>query len=370
VNAKTRFDVDYIIVGQGLAGSLLAWELRSSGQDVLIYDNNGLNASSMIASGLLNPVTGQRLHADENVHALLQCASTLYRDMEKYYSLPLLHNLPMRRYGRSNKDNERWTLRRADPLYRDLIGNWITDNDYPALNSTHGCFEQLQCARLDIPALIKAVSDDFSQRRRYRRQKLNYQDIKVDADKVTIDKTRCRTLIFCQGHQARGNPWFHHDAWNISRGDILHFRCKRSYPFIANHGFNYIPMDDNAFHWGSSFDLHALNVSPTQPGMDLLLRALVAFDRNAEEYQLIAQYSGLRPASRDKRPLIGRHTKFSNLAIFNGFGARGSLLIPYYAHHFSQVLTGQSVVHPDVDYQRFNATQYNKCDNETHRTGA
>jgi len=51
--------VDFLIVGQGLAGSLMAWELMQRGKTVLIVDN-GLENASRVAAGLINPVTGMR----------------------------------------------------------------------------------------------------------------------------------------------------------------------------------------------------------------------------------------------------------------------------------------------------------------------
>jgi len=51
--------IDFLIVGQGLAGSLLAWELIQRGCSVLVVDKGEENASQ-VAAGLINPVTGIR----------------------------------------------------------------------------------------------------------------------------------------------------------------------------------------------------------------------------------------------------------------------------------------------------------------------
>ena len=52
---------DVIIVGQGLAGTTLAWHLREAGQRVLVIDACEPVTSSKIAAGLITPITGQRV---------------------------------------------------------------------------------------------------------------------------------------------------------------------------------------------------------------------------------------------------------------------------------------------------------------------
>ncbi|MBK9401089.1 MAG: hypothetical protein IPN36_09585 [Bacteroidetes bacterium] len=52
---------DYILRGQGIAGSLLAWFLLQAGKRVLVVDPVRKNTCSKIAAGLIHPVTGRRI---------------------------------------------------------------------------------------------------------------------------------------------------------------------------------------------------------------------------------------------------------------------------------------------------------------------
>ena len=54
-------EVDFMIVGQGLAGSLLASELLDAGKTIQIFDADHEGAASAIAAGIINPITGRRL---------------------------------------------------------------------------------------------------------------------------------------------------------------------------------------------------------------------------------------------------------------------------------------------------------------------
>jgi len=54
-------DKDFILVGQGLAGTLLAHFLKAAGQRILVIDQPNENTASQIAAGIINPVTGADL---------------------------------------------------------------------------------------------------------------------------------------------------------------------------------------------------------------------------------------------------------------------------------------------------------------------
>ena len=53
--------VDFMIAGQGLAGSLLAYSLLKYNATVKIVDPQLLVTSSIVAAGIMHPITGRRL---------------------------------------------------------------------------------------------------------------------------------------------------------------------------------------------------------------------------------------------------------------------------------------------------------------------
>ena len=52
--------VDYIIVGQGLAGTLLAHDLIEQGHTLVVIDKDLKASASKVAAGLFNPVSMKR----------------------------------------------------------------------------------------------------------------------------------------------------------------------------------------------------------------------------------------------------------------------------------------------------------------------
>ena len=74
---------DYIIVGQGLAGSILALTLLKKGKSVIVIDNSNPSTASKIAAGLYNPVVFKRLVKSWLADDLLPYMNTFYPEMEK-----------------------------------------------------------------------------------------------------------------------------------------------------------------------------------------------------------------------------------------------------------------------------------------------
>ena len=54
---KEYMTYDYLIVGQGLAGSCMALQLLKRGKKILVIDQPHTNSSSMVAAGMFNPGT-------------------------------------------------------------------------------------------------------------------------------------------------------------------------------------------------------------------------------------------------------------------------------------------------------------------------
>ena len=88
---------DYLIVGQGLAGSLLAWRLLQNKQNILLVDNEHRGCSSMAAAGLVNPVTGKRLVKATETEQWLVEAKSLFDTLSKYFKQTFYHPKPMLR---------------------------------------------------------------------------------------------------------------------------------------------------------------------------------------------------------------------------------------------------------------------------------
>ena len=71
--------IDYLIVGQGIAGSSFAWNLFLNKKKFLIVDKEKSETASYAAMGVYNPITGRR-------HTETWNAKILFKDLEFFYT--------------------------------------------------------------------------------------------------------------------------------------------------------------------------------------------------------------------------------------------------------------------------------------------
>src|SRR5580704_16086454 len=75
-------DRDFIVVGQGLAGTTLAWQLHRRGFRVMVVDRESGNSASRVAAGLITPVTGKRLAKSWRLDEVFPAAVAFYHWVE------------------------------------------------------------------------------------------------------------------------------------------------------------------------------------------------------------------------------------------------------------------------------------------------
>jgi glycine/D-amino acid oxidase-like deaminating enzyme len=70
-------------------------------------------------------------------------------------------------------------------------------------------------------------------------------------------------------------------------------------------------------------------------------------------YRVLGLRRGVRPAVRDRRPLLGRHPALPWLSVFGGFGSKGVSLAPRLAALLADHLGGHGELWPEADVARY-----------------
>ncbi len=356
----TETDIDNLIIGQGLAGSLLAWRLMARGERVLVVDNNYASSSSTVAAGLINPVTGKRLVKTVGVDACLPLARETYHTLGDMLGLELLVDKPMLRLFHNQQQRERWQQRQQEEGYQPYLGEVLEVSQLPPpVVASHGAGRQLQTAYLRTAPLLQGLREWLKQGNSYQQAEFDYADLQLSDEGAVWRNIRARRVIFCEGYQGANNPWFSWLPFQPAKGEFLTLRCAQALPdLIINSGRWIMPRGDGLYRAGASYEHQRLDEGITAEAREMLLAALPTFLAGAPEFEVVAQQAGVRPTTSDRQPLIGLHPRHSQLAIFNGFGSKGSLLIPWHAERFVESLVDALPLPPQADIGRYRELGY------------
>ncbi|MCX7097828.1 MAG: FAD-binding oxidoreductase [Methylococcales bacterium] len=349
-------ELDHLIIGQGLAGSLLAWELIRRGSKVIIVDN-GLESASQVAAGLINPITGKRLVKSSDVDHLLPIAKQYYAQLAETFAQTFYIEKPMLRLFRSDTERALCHKRFQDPAYHAYLDPLSCPDDIISpLVARFGYVQQKQTGYLLTVPLLQCLKSFFIDRGCYRLAAVDYQDIQLQPT-LSWQAYRPKQLIFCEGYLASQNPWFSWLPFQLAKGEILTLAHQSQLPDnIINFGEWLIPLTGQLVRLGASFDHKNLNTQATEQGKHDLLTALKPIWADSVNALTIKHQAHIRPCTLDKQPFLGFHPHYPQLALFNGFGAKGSLQIPSYCQRFADALIDGSPVPSAI--QRHYATHF------------
>lgn len=343
--------VDYLIIGQGLAGSLLSWELIKQGCSIHLVDNQKENASQ-IAAGLINPVTGMRLVKSSNIDTLLPCAQQTYQELSLFFRQNFYIEKPMLRILRNEKEILKFQQRIQDNAYQGYLDTELKTSPV-SIYAPLGIIQQKQTGYLLTKQLLACLKSFLQEKQCYQASQFDYQELQFNKH-INWQNITAKKIIFCEGYQAIYNPWFKYLPFQLAKGEILTLTAKQTLaPELLNYSHWLIPLTKYQFRTGATFDNININTTPSVKGKQTLLNSLTQVMPSLNSAHIDKHLANIRPTTLDKAPFIGQHPEHKNLLIFNGFGAKGSLQIPYYSRNFVQYLLNQSPIPAEVNCQRF-----------------
>lgn len=346
---------DFLIIGQGLAGSLLAWELLNRGKRVIVVDA-GLENASGVAAGIINPVTGMRWVKTADADSLLPAARQYYGELAKLFNQQFYSDLPMVRFFQSEAERDTIKKKLQDPEYSPYFGEIQYGQSREEFNTPYGAIEQKNTGYLKTKALVNCLKHYFLDRGGYIPADFDYQLI-FSNSRIIWREISAANVIFSEGHQVKNNPWFNWLPMQPAKGEILTLSYDKSFPgYMVNFGNWLLPLEPGNIRLGATFDRNFNDALPTPTGRQTLLNRLQPYAPKLAQAELCAHQAGIRPSTLDKAPFLGCHPSYAQISIFNGFGAKGSLLIPRYCRQFADFLIDRKPLPESCDIKRYEST--------------
>ncbi|MEO0414550.1 MAG: FAD-binding oxidoreductase [Verrucomicrobiota bacterium] len=339
--------VDYIIVGQGLAGSFLAWELIHLGQRVMVVDREDPVTSSKVAGGICNPLAGKALRLSNTTKAALPIAQKFYWDAEEAMNQKLFHHTRMLRVFQNATQHTAWNERATDPEYSNF---WESADCIPSdLLAPHGLVEVKQSGWLDTSLFLASFQNWLMERISYAVCPVDASTVDFSNHSVKWRNIDARGVVFCEGWALKENPLLQPVQADPAKGEILTIDCPAlaQETRILHSGVWMIPLGGGKFRVGSNYDHDFEDLSPTESAKIQIIDRLKNLIR--ADFEIIDHQAAARPVIRRGIPSLGAIPNKPGGFVFNGLGSKGSLVGPYYAKMLADYLIDHKPLAKEID---------------------
>jgi glycine/D-amino acid oxidase-like deaminating enzyme len=334
---------NFTIIGQGLAGSVLAYMLMQKGQNVQVIDSQTIPSSSKVAAGLYNPVTGRKLVKTWFADKIFPFLEDFYPKLEKELNAKFFYPIPIYRPFVNEESQKYFKSDHVPDDFADFATlEFENINHQNIVNSQLGGVTTKHSGWVDLKTMLEAFRTYF----------LEKNILQVVSGEYWNAQSDHGIIIYCEGSNAIHSPYFNYLPFSPVKGELLDIEIKNiDIQEIINQGAFVIPLENNTYRLGATYSWHELDFIPTEQGKDDLVEKYQKLMK--PEMKILAHRAGVRPATRDRRPFIGMHPEFQNLGIFNGLGSKGVSLAPFFAKQFVDFLVYNKELHPEVNINRF-----------------
>jgi glycine/D-amino acid oxidase-like deaminating enzyme len=341
--------IDYLIVGQGLAGTLLGNQLIKNGCRVIFIDAGHEHASTHIAAGIINPLTGRKFVKSWRIDDLIPFADTVYQEFETSLNKSFIKKRSIVRPFADTQMEQEWLIRTAQPEYQPYIVAEEVDLTHLHNISGYGITRGWQ---INISGLIYHYRNYLLERNMILHQKFAFDDLVIEPAYFTYDQMKFKHIIFCEGIGGKYNPYFQNIPFVPAKGEVLICRIP-GYPrsYMLKHGLFIVPIESDLFWIGTTYEWDTENVAPSQKGKEELMQKLQKILRL--DFEIVDHRAAIRPTVKDRRPILGKHDEIDNMYMFNGLGTKGTSLGPYFSNMMTDYLLRGGEILKEVRLKRF-----------------
>lgn len=345
-----------LVVGQGLAGSLLALALQARGARVETVDEDRAATASRITPGIASPLAGPRLTPPpagpdaarasmRQWYALQQTLGTpLIRPRTLIRAVDLRAKLP-ETLGRYRQRRHHTSPAEGLP---ETVGRWFGPGAHDGVVADPAGSYELHGAVVDVPALLSAVQ--ARQRADGIRHTARVEPADVapapdaGAPGATWNGHRYDRIVFCDGAWGRDNLWLTDQGLKPVGGEILTLSIKGGRvpapTTVLHRRGGWLAPEPQTGLWrlGTTQRPGEMEPMPTPHGRDELLARMPHLLARPGHVQIHAHVAAARPGIERGRPVIGDLPHAPGLSVFNGLGGRGVLQAPALAEALADAL--------------------------------
>lgn len=318
--------VDYIVVGLGLAGLAFTKELEEHGKSFVVFEDQSQN-SSLVAGGMYNPVILKRFTPVWNAIEQLNIALPFYENLEQKFNEQYHYPTAIYRVFKSIEEQNNWFVACDKPKLSNFMIPTIIHEKHEGVIAEFGYGKLTNTGRIDTKKLLEDYNNYLSNTTQLKKEAFEYDLLKIKDNNVEYKGLTASKVVFCEGFGLQKNPFFNYLPMQEAKGELLIIHAPNlNVDFLIKAAVFVLPLGGNLYKVGATFNWKDKTKLPSEEGKRELIEKLESFITTP--YTVVEHIAGIRPTIKDRRPLVGTHPKHQNVAILNGLGTRGVMIAP------------------------------------------
>lgn len=327
--SKDMKQVDYIVVGLGIAGISFCEQALKDGKRIMVFDDGKPGATAK-SGGVLNPIILKRFTAFWNNPEFYPVAKAFYFDLSTKMNSSFFTEKPVLRIFKSIEEQNNWSVACDKPSLETFLAPDIIKNKNVHINAPLGYGKVEGAYGIDTEKLINSYREFLQKIDAISTAEFHYESITSTDDGLEYKEVLATKIVFCEGIFAYLNPYFPKMALIPNKGEYLIIKSPELQLNALLKGPVYvIPLEKDLYKVGATYDIIEHETPVVANASEELLIKLKSIITC--EFEVVDQTVGVRPTTKDRRPLIGSLQKEANIAFLNGLGTHGFLMAPLLA---------------------------------------
>jgi len=342
--------VDFLIIGQGLVGSVLALTLENNNHSCFIIDQDPEITSSKVAGGIMHPMSFKRCILSWRGNEFFDFSEEFYRNYNQKFNIETYKDLKLYRLFNSYEEQNNWIGKTSFEPYSSILNHQNTS--IKKITSQFGNGEVKKCGQLNVSEFLKQTKVFIKNKNRLINVLFDPLKLAKRDEYFTYNDIQAKHVVLCQGTEGANNKLFNYLPLIPNKGELLTIETNHLPQVMLSKGVFTFPEKEKLFTLGATYSHTDYSETTTTAAKEELLSQMEKI-KTLADLKIITHKYGFRPTTTDRKPLVGQHPTLDNLYIFNGMGSKGVLIAPLIAKELHLHIINKQKLDPASNISRF-----------------
>ena len=310
---------EILIIGQGMAGTLLSYELMQKAMSVIVIDKKNENNTSLVASAVINPLVGKNWTVAKDAEHIIPIALESYKSIGELLEADWVQLKSILVFYKDNLSAANFKQQKANKNPYLEVSCVCQEAHW---NAPLGVGEVSPVYTVDAQNLLNKWRTYLQDRNAFVEDVFQFEDLKIVNGKIQYKGIVADKVVFCEGAIGRHNPYFPSLQFTRNRGDALLLSVPQlSSEHIYHKDFRLVPHRDNLFWCGSNYIWEYDSLEPNIEWRAHIGKELSTWLKLP--FEIVNHWVAERPTTAGQQSYLLQNQEHKNVYFFNGLGTRG-----------------------------------------------